>query len=134
MERRVLTRLASGEPVKVSTLRTATAATLPVLAGLRAESGLRARRLLWSAMRGAWERFAVLVPEARLPALTAKQQAILAELSAAATSCRWPSCAEGAAFIDVANSGAARLGAHRRTASRLSPGRFAKPAWASATQ
>ncbi len=34
MERRVLARLAEGEPVKVSTLRTATAATLPVLSGL----------------------------------------------------------------------------------------------------
>ena len=34
MEHRVLSRLASGEPVKVSTLRTATAAPLPVLAGM----------------------------------------------------------------------------------------------------
>jgi primosomal protein N' (replication factor Y) len=34
LEQRVLTRLAAGEPVKVSTLRTATAATLPVLAAL----------------------------------------------------------------------------------------------------
>jgi primosomal protein N' (replication factor Y) len=34
LERRVLERLASGEAVKVSTLRTATAATLPVLAAL----------------------------------------------------------------------------------------------------
>ena len=34
LELRVLTRLAEGEAVKVSTLRTATAATLPVLAGL----------------------------------------------------------------------------------------------------
>ena len=34
LEHRVLTRLASGEPVKVSTLRTATAATLPVLASM----------------------------------------------------------------------------------------------------
>ena len=37
MERRVLERLASGEPVKVSTLRTATAASLPVLAGNAAQ-------------------------------------------------------------------------------------------------
>ncbi len=50
LERRVLTRLASGEPVKVSTLRTATAATLPILASLtrkkwiaRETAGRRAR-------------------------------------------------------------------------------------------
>src|ERR1019366_416015 len=34
MERQVLDRLAAGEPVKVSTLRTATGATLPVLAAM----------------------------------------------------------------------------------------------------
>ncbi len=82
MEHRVLTRLAAGEPVKVSTLRTATAASLPVLAALlrkkwiareTAAAGCDARRT---------ERFAVLIPEARLPALTRKQQAILAELAA----------------------------------------------------
>ncbi len=33
-------------------------------------------------MRGATERFAVLLPETRLPKLTQKQQAILAELAA----------------------------------------------------
>jgi len=84
VERKVLVRLAesNGEPVKLSTLRTATSASLPLLAAMvrkkwivRENSAVErdARRL---------ERFAVLVPEARLPALTAKQQAILAELAA----------------------------------------------------
>ena len=82
VEHRVLERLAEGEPVKLSTLRTATAASLPLLAAMvrrrwivreAAATERDARRI---------ERFAVLLPEARLPALTAKQQAILAELAA----------------------------------------------------
>jgi primosomal protein N' (replication factor Y) len=82
IERKVLTRLADGDPVKLSTLRTATAAGLPLLTAMlrkkwivreNAAVGRDARRL---------ERFAVLIPEARLPALTAKQQTILAELAA----------------------------------------------------
>jgi primosomal protein N' (replication factor Y) (superfamily II helicase) len=81
-EHKVLTRLADGEPIKLSTLRTATAASQPLLAAM-----LRKRwivRETAAAERDArrLERFAVLVPEARLPALTAKQQAILAELAA----------------------------------------------------
>jgi primosomal protein N' (replication factor Y) len=81
-EHKVLLRLVDGEPVKVSTLRTATAASLPLLAAMVRKKWIvretkarehDARRL---------ERFAVLIPEARLPALTAKQQAILAELAA----------------------------------------------------
>jgi primosomal protein N' (replication factor Y) len=82
LERRVLERLASGEPVKVSVLRTATAATLPVLAALTRKKWIA--RETSAAERDArrTERFAVLIPEARLPALTAKQQAILAELAA----------------------------------------------------
>jgi primosomal protein N' (replication factor Y) len=82
MEHRVLERLAVGEPVKVSTLRTATAATLPVLAGLLRKKWIM--RETSAAERDArrMERFAVLIPETRLPALTEKQQAILAELAA----------------------------------------------------
>ena len=82
VEHKVLTRLAEGEPVKLSTLRTSTGATLAVLnAMLRRKWIVRenateerdARRL---------DRFAILIPEARLPTLTANQQAILAELAA----------------------------------------------------
>ncbi len=82
LEHRVLTRLASGEPVKVSTLRTATAATLPVLAGLVRRKWIARETLAVERDARRMERFAVLIPEARLPALTAKQQAILAELAA----------------------------------------------------
>jgi primosomal protein N' (replication factor Y) len=82
LEHRVLIRLASGEPVKVSTLRTATAATLPVLAGLVRKKWIARETAAAERDARRMERFAVLVPEARLPALTQKQQAILAELAA----------------------------------------------------
>jgi primosomal protein N' (replication factor Y) len=82
LEHRVLARLVSGEPVKVSTLRTATAATLPVLAGLVRRKWIARETLAVERDARRMERFAVLIPEARLPALTAKQQAILAELAA----------------------------------------------------
>jgi primosomal protein N' (replication factor Y) len=82
LEHRVLSRLALGELVKVSVLRTATGATLPALAALVRKKWIA--RETSAAERDArrMERFAVLIPEARLPALTAKQQAILAELAA----------------------------------------------------
>ncbi|MGD0800535.1 MAG: primosomal protein N' [Terracidiphilus sp.] len=82
LERRVLNRLASGEPVKVSTLRTATAATLPVLASLTRKKWIARETAAVERDARRMERFAVLIPEARLPALTVKQQAILAELAA----------------------------------------------------
>jgi primosomal protein N' (replication factor Y) len=82
LERRVLARLASGEPVKVSTLRTATAATLPVLASLTRKKWIARETAAVERDARRMERFAVLIPEARLPALTQKQQAILAELAA----------------------------------------------------
>ncbi len=82
LEHRVLTRLAAGEPVKVSTLRTATAATLPVLAGLVRKKWIARETAAVERDARRMERFVVLIPEARLPALTQKQQAILAELAA----------------------------------------------------
>ena len=82
MEHRVLARLASGEPVKVSTLRTATSVTLPVLAGLVRKKWIARETAATERDARRTERFAVLISETRLPALTAKQQAILAELAA----------------------------------------------------
>ncbi len=82
LERRVLERLAEGDAVKVSTLRTATAATLPVLASLLRKKWIARETAAVERDARRMERFAVLIPEARLPALTAKQQAILAELAA----------------------------------------------------
>ncbi len=79
---RVLQRLASGEPVKVSTLRTATSAGLPVLASMLRKKWIARETSAVERDARRMERFAVLVPEARIPALTAKQQAILAELAA----------------------------------------------------
>ncbi len=82
MEHRVLARLAEGEPVKVSTLRTATGASLQVLSGLTRRKWIA--RETSAAERDAQRvgRYAVLIPETRLPKLTENQQAILAELAA----------------------------------------------------
>ena len=82
MERRVLERLASGEPVKVSTLRTSTAASLPVLAGMLRKKWIARETAATERDARRTERFAVLIPDTRLPALTKLQQAILAELAA----------------------------------------------------
>ena len=82
LEQRVLQRLAGGEPVKVSTLRTATAATLPVLAALVRKKWIARETTAVERDARRTERIAVLIPETRLPALTQKQQAILAELAA----------------------------------------------------
>jgi primosomal protein N' (replication factor Y) len=82
MEHRVLARLAGGEAVKVSTLRTATAATLPVLASLLRKKWIARETEAVERDARRTERFAVLIPETRLPTLTQKQQAILAELAA----------------------------------------------------
>ena len=82
IERKVLTRLADGDPVKLSTLRTATAATLPLLASMLRKKWIVRENTAVERDARRLERFAVLVPETRLPALTAKQQAILAELAA----------------------------------------------------
>jgi primosomal protein N' (replication factor Y) len=82
LELRVLERLADGEPVKVSTLRTATAATLPVLAALVRRKWIARENTAVERDARRMERFAVLTEETRLPKLTANQQAILAELAA----------------------------------------------------
>jgi primosomal protein N' (replication factor Y) (superfamily II helicase) len=82
MERRVLERLKSGEPVKVSALRTATAASLQVLAAMVRKKWIARETAAAERDARRMERFAVLVAEGRLPALTEKQQAILAGLEA----------------------------------------------------
>lgn len=82
LERRVLVRLAPGEPVKVSTLRAATAATLPVLAAMLRKKWIARETSATERDARRTERFAVLIPETRMPTLTEKQQTILAELAA----------------------------------------------------
>jgi primosomal protein N' (replication factor Y) len=82
VQHRVLARLAAGEPVRVATLRSATGASVAVLAALARKKWIARETAAAERDSRRTERFAVLVPEARLPALTAKQQAILAELAA----------------------------------------------------
>ena len=79
---RILERLAEGERVKVSTLRTATAASRPVLSTLLRKKWIARETSAVEHDARRTERFAVLIPETRLPMLTEKQQAILAELAA----------------------------------------------------
>ncbi|MFC5865321.1 primosomal protein N' [Acidicapsa dinghuensis] len=81
-EWKVLERLADGEAVKLSTLRTATAVSLPLLAGMARKRWIARETSAMERDARRIERHAVLVVDARLPALTAKQQAILAELAA----------------------------------------------------
>src|SRR6202522_3820668 len=82
MERRVLERLAKGEPVKVSTLRTATAAPLTLLASMARKKWIARETAAAERDARRMERFAVLIGDGRLPARTEKQTAILAELAA----------------------------------------------------
>jgi len=85
LDRRVLARLKSGEPVKVSTLRAATSATLPVLAALVRRKWIARETLAAERDARRMERFAVLSAEQARSldsALTKKQQAILKELAA----------------------------------------------------
>ncbi|HEX7727618.1 MAG TPA: primosomal protein N' [Terracidiphilus sp.] len=81
IENRVLERLSSGEPVKVSTLRTATAASLAILASMLRKKWIARETSAVERDARRTERFAVLVDETRLPRLTETQQAILAELA-----------------------------------------------------
>ncbi len=82
MQLRVLKRLAEGEPVKVSTLRTSTAVSLPTLTSLVRKKWIARETAAAERDARRMERYAVLIPEARLPRLTEKQQGILAELAA----------------------------------------------------
>jgi primosomal protein N' (replication factor Y) len=82
VDRRVLTRLAAGELVKVSTLRTATAASLQVLGSLVRRKWIVRETAAAERDARRTERFVVLLPEVRLPRLSEKQQAILAALAA----------------------------------------------------
>ena len=82
LEQRVLARLAEGEAVKVSKLRAETSVTLQTLAAMVRKKWIVRKTAAAKRDARRLERFAVLIPEARLPALTEKQQTILAELAA----------------------------------------------------
>ncbi len=78
----VLERLAAGQPVSISTLRTATSVSLPQLAAMARKKWITRQTAAAERDARRLERFAILVPETRLPRLTEKQQRILAELAA----------------------------------------------------
>jgi len=82
LERKVLERLVRGETVKVSTLRTATDASLPILNRMLRKKWIARETSAMERDARRMERFAVLLPDTRLPSLTRLQQTILAELAA----------------------------------------------------
>ena len=82
LEHRVLERLAAGEAVKAATLRAATGASQQALAALLRKKWIVRETAAAERDARRMERYAVLIPETRLPKLTEKQQAILAELAA----------------------------------------------------
>jgi len=83
IERRVLQRLAEGDAIKATTLRTATSATLQTLNTLLRRKWIARETAAVERDARRLERFAVLVPDQNSPRLTANQQAILADLEAA---------------------------------------------------
>ena len=82
LQRRVLEKLAPGDPIKLSTLRSSTGATQAVIAHLLRKRWISRETSAVERDARRTERFAILVPEARIPKLTQMQQAILAELAA----------------------------------------------------
>ena len=120
----MLERLASGEPVKVSTLRTATAASLPVLAGMVRKKWIARETAAAERDARRMERFAVLVPEGRLPSAdreAAGDSGRAGGLRRRAAAGRV--AAARSAVVHAANTGAARAGAHRGAAGSVSTGR-----------
>jgi primosomal protein N' (replication factor Y) len=78
----VLERLAAGESVRAATLRSATGTSQALIASMLRKKWIARETAASERDARRMERFAVLVPETRLPKLTEKQQAILAELAA----------------------------------------------------
>jgi primosomal protein N' (replication factor Y) len=78
----VLNYLESGEPAKLSALRSATGANKALLEGMVRKKWLVREALAEERDARRLEKIAVLVPEARLPKLNENQTAILAELAA----------------------------------------------------
>ena len=82
IEHRVLKLLSERDQVKLSSLRTATGASLALINSMTRKKWIVRENAAAEVDARRMERFAVLVPEARLPALNDKQQGILAELAA----------------------------------------------------
>ncbi len=82
VEFRVLTQLAEGERARMTTVRTATSASVQQINALVRRKWIARETSAEERDARRLERFAVLVPDARLPALTERQQLVLAELAA----------------------------------------------------
>ncbi len=82
VEFRLLEQLADGEAARMTTVRTATGASLQQVNTLIRRKWIARETSAEERDARRLERFAVLVPDARLPALTERQQRLLAELAA----------------------------------------------------
>ncbi len=83
IEFRLLTRLEDGEPARLTAVRTATGASVQQVNAMIRRKWIMRETCAEERDARRMERFAVLVPDARLPALTDRQQLVLAELAAA---------------------------------------------------
>ena len=109
----VLNYLESGEPGKLSAIRSATQANKQLLEDMVKKRWLVREAVAESRDARRLERIAVLVPDARLPKLNENQQAILAELAAAGGMMTVRGAARaGRAGVDAGNAGQERTGAH----------------------
>ncbi len=129
MEHRVLTRLASGEPVKVSTLRTATAASLPLLAGMvrkkwiaRETAAAEARRAAHGAVCRVGSGDAAAQADRKAAGDSGGAGGVRRRAAAGRVA------AARSAFVYASNPGSARAGAHRGAAGGVSSGRAAPTA------
>ncbi len=130
VEHRVLARLASGEPVKVSTLRTATAATLPHLRHWFAASGLRAKPLRRNAMRAVPSASLFWFPKLVCQSSPTSSKRFWRSWRPTTVNLRWLSYGRGICHPRRYRPWSARPGAHRRAAGvfRLGGiGQAAKP-------
>jgi primosomal protein N' (replication factor Y) len=83
IEYSVLNYLEAGEAARVSKLRSATGATLELLQGMARKKWIARETSAVERDARRTVRFAVLVPDARIPKLNANQQTLLAELAGA---------------------------------------------------
>ena len=118
----VLNALESGEAVRAARLRSTTGASLRLLQGMLRKKWIARETAAESRDARRTVRYAVLVDDVRLPKLNDNQQAILAELAAAAGElpCRGTASSRNSG-VNPCHAGETRAGSHRRTPRGFPP-------------
>lgn len=83
VEFRVLQQLADGQPLRLSSVRTASSASIQQINAMVSRKWIQRESSAQERDARRMERFAVLIPDGRLPPLTERQQMVMAELAAA---------------------------------------------------